>query len=234
MGQLLCLYSLLWLYDFLLLFFFFWYWSLNSGPTPWVTPSALFSDGFFRDRVSQAIYLGWLWTIILLISASWVAGITCVSHQRPVDFLLFFFCLGTAGNHTPFWIGWELSPSTSWSAYLCLSLGFPLPWARCSVVYITSPRHGTHVPRDKILSLVLAHGTVNKEFGVGQEMGPKLKLRLGLAESIPRCSAFGWEPLCEQSCLFLGKSVISLPLLWAPCCDAVSVYSIQRHLSFPF
>uniref|UniRef100_A0A2R9C058 Uncharacterized protein n=1 Tax=Pan paniscus TaxID=9597 RepID=A0A2R9C058_PANPA len=40
---------------------------------------------------------------------------------------------------------------------------FPLPCARCSVVYISSPRHGAHAPRDMILSLVLAHGALYKE-----------------------------------------------------------------------
>jgi hypothetical protein len=36
----------------------------------------------FRDRVSCTICLAWLWTMILLVSASWVAGITGVSHQN--------------------------------------------------------------------------------------------------------------------------------------------------------
>jgi hypothetical protein len=39
------------------------YWGLNSGPTPLVTPPALFCEGFFQDRVL-------LQTMILLISAS--------------------------------------------------------------------------------------------------------------------------------------------------------------------
>jgi hypothetical protein len=34
---------------------------------------------FFWDRVSWTICLGWLWTSILLISASWVARITDLS-----------------------------------------------------------------------------------------------------------------------------------------------------------
>jgi hypothetical protein len=34
----------------------------------------------FWDRVSWTICLGWLWTMNLLISASWVAKITDVSH----------------------------------------------------------------------------------------------------------------------------------------------------------
>jgi hypothetical protein len=36
--------------------------------------------GFFWDRVLQTVYPGWLGTAILLISASWVAKITGVSH----------------------------------------------------------------------------------------------------------------------------------------------------------
>jgi hypothetical protein len=61
-------------------FFFFW-WScgLNSVPTPRATPPALFCAGYFRDRVPQTIYLGWLQTVTLLICASWVARITGVS-----------------------------------------------------------------------------------------------------------------------------------------------------------
>jgi hypothetical protein len=37
--------------------------------------------GFFWDRASRTICLGWLWNMILLISASWVARTTGVSHQ---------------------------------------------------------------------------------------------------------------------------------------------------------
>jgi hypothetical protein len=63
-----------------------WYWGWNSGPSPWVTPPALFfffCEGFFWDRVSWTIYQGWLWTVILLISASWVARFIGVSHWHP-------------------------------------------------------------------------------------------------------------------------------------------------------
>jgi hypothetical protein len=38
--------------------------------------------GFFQDRVSWTICLGWLWTSILLISASRVARMTGVSQQH--------------------------------------------------------------------------------------------------------------------------------------------------------
>jgi hypothetical protein len=44
---------------------------------------------FFQNRVSQTVCLGWLWTVILLISASWVARITGVSHWCPVQSVFF-------------------------------------------------------------------------------------------------------------------------------------------------
>jgi hypothetical protein len=53
-----------------------WYWGLNSRPSPLATPPAEFFGIVFWDRVSQTICLGWLQTVILLISASWVARIT--------------------------------------------------------------------------------------------------------------------------------------------------------------
>jgi hypothetical protein len=40
------------------------------------------SDRYFRDRVSRTICPGWLGTLILLISASWVVTVTSVSHLR--------------------------------------------------------------------------------------------------------------------------------------------------------
>jgi hypothetical protein len=45
-----------------------------------------FCDFFFsfQDRVLWTICPGWLWTISLLISSSWVARIPAVNHQCPV------------------------------------------------------------------------------------------------------------------------------------------------------
>jgi hypothetical protein len=40
-----------------------------------------FCEGFLWDKVLQTICLGWLWTAILLISASRVARITDMSHR---------------------------------------------------------------------------------------------------------------------------------------------------------
>jgi hypothetical protein len=63
-------------------FVYGWYWGLNSGPSPWATPPALFLWRVFQDRVSWTICLGWIRTAILLISASWVARITGVSYRH--------------------------------------------------------------------------------------------------------------------------------------------------------
>jgi hypothetical protein len=47
----------------------------------------IFVKDFFQDRVLWTICQGWLQTMILLISASWVARITGGSHQRPTTIL---------------------------------------------------------------------------------------------------------------------------------------------------
>jgi hypothetical protein len=60
------------------IFFFLWCWGLNLGATPW----ALFCVRYFQNRVLWTICLGWVWTMILLISATWVPRITGVSHQH--------------------------------------------------------------------------------------------------------------------------------------------------------
>jgi hypothetical protein len=67
------------------------YWGVNSGPTHWATPPALFCDGVFWDRVLRTICLGWLQNMIFLISASWVARITDVSLARLIYFSLTSF-----------------------------------------------------------------------------------------------------------------------------------------------
>jgi hypothetical protein len=45
--------------------------------------SPFFVMGFFQDRVLWTICSGWLWNIILLVSASLVGRITGMSHWRP-------------------------------------------------------------------------------------------------------------------------------------------------------
>jgi hypothetical protein len=43
----------------------------------------------------QTIFLGWLQTLILLISASWKAKITGVSHQQPAFFTILYSQTGS-------------------------------------------------------------------------------------------------------------------------------------------
>jgi hypothetical protein len=74
---------------------------LNSGPSPWATPLALFSDGFVQDRVYQTISPVQLPTENLLISASWVARIIGLSHWHPARRDLFLF-----------WWNWGLNSVT--------------------------------------------------------------------------------------------------------------------------
>jgi hypothetical protein len=46
--------------------------------------------GFFEIGSHELFAQDWLQTVILLISASWVARITGMSHQRPAHYSLFF------------------------------------------------------------------------------------------------------------------------------------------------
>jgi hypothetical protein len=52
------------------------------------SPSPFFVIRFFKMGVSQTFSLGWLPTIIFLISASWVARVTGASHQCLAHLLL--------------------------------------------------------------------------------------------------------------------------------------------------
>jgi hypothetical protein len=67
------------------------YWGLNSGPSPWATPPALFGEEFFgigsHELFTWAGFEPWS----LMISASWVARITGVSCQCPAIILIIFF-----------------------------------------------------------------------------------------------------------------------------------------------
>jgi hypothetical protein len=59
--------------------FILWYWGLKLGRYSYPlshSTSPFFNNGFFQDRISWTICLGWLWTVILLISASWAPRIT--------------------------------------------------------------------------------------------------------------------------------------------------------------
>jgi hypothetical protein len=75
----------------------------------------LFVKGFFQDRVLQTVCTGWLWTTILLISTSWIARITGLSHWCPAHQPFFVVGFLEIGSQKLFaWIGFE--QWSSWSA----------------------------------------------------------------------------------------------------------------------
>jgi hypothetical protein len=66
---------------------------LGRWYTTWSTLPALICVGYFWDRVSQTIFLGWLRTMVLLITASRVVRIKGASHQHLADCFVFFLLL---------------------------------------------------------------------------------------------------------------------------------------------
>jgi hypothetical protein len=53
----------------------------KQGLCHWSYTPSPFCSGYFGDGISGTIYLDWLWTSILPISASQVAKITGVRHS---------------------------------------------------------------------------------------------------------------------------------------------------------
>jgi hypothetical protein len=95
---------------------------LNSGPSPWATPPALFLWRIFWDRVSWTICLGWFRTAILLVSASWVARIIGVSHwcQQEKTFIVVVYYVYGVGSSP------KLAHAKSEWLWSCVSY---FPWA---------------------------------------------------------------------------------------------------------
>jgi hypothetical protein len=74
------------------------------------SPQPFFGEGFFWDRVSQTICPGWLQTMILLISASWVAMITGVSTPGlglVLVHIVFYLLQGIPGTLEHDWTTWQ-------------------------------------------------------------------------------------------------------------------------------
>jgi hypothetical protein len=70
----------------------------------------------FWDRVSKTICPGWLHTTILLISASWVARITDMSHRCQAPMSIFVFLQFLQPIFTNFFFNfwcWEVNPEPS-------------------------------------------------------------------------------------------------------------------------
>jgi hypothetical protein len=101
---------------------------LGKRSTTCHSTSSFFLIGFFQDRISWTVCLGWLWTLLLLISASWVSRITGMSHQcltaigiltsppPPGDFdlQLYFYRFWMVASHkTALWSQYPLTSLAS-------------------------------------------------------------------------------------------------------------------------
>jgi hypothetical protein len=60
-------------------------WTRGLHPEPLHQP--IFVMGFFQDRVSWSICLGWLWTKIIPISASWETRIVCMTTRASSQYV---------------------------------------------------------------------------------------------------------------------------------------------------
>jgi hypothetical protein len=120
-----------------LLLKFFWHsgiWTQGLHLEPPHQP--FFCAGFFWDRVSPTICLGWLWTAMFLISASWVARITGVScwHLAIWGLLCCFVQVrgqGADGVEHPTWL--HLRSYKSDQVAGKMSLAGTLEWLSLSV-----------------------------------------------------------------------------------------------------
>jgi hypothetical protein len=75
--------------------------------------SPIFCDRVFQDRVLRTSCPGWLWTAILLISASWVARIIDMSCQHPAGKV---WLLKRQVPLKRSQVGWQNGSSGRWSA----------------------------------------------------------------------------------------------------------------------
>jgi hypothetical protein len=143
---------------------------LNSEPLPWATPTAPFCEVFFCDKVWQTVCLDWLWTVILLISASWVARITGVSHQHSALTAIFISkYINYSERHTNI-SNWLytcfffllMSLYASYIAKLCVRSKLDLTRAILALTAFCLPGDlGTHSKpyRVKFIRLPSSHGT---------------------------------------------------------------------------
>jgi hypothetical protein len=115
------IYMCVYIYIYIYIYIYFcsagvWTQGLHLEPQHHQAP--LFCAGFFRDRVLQTIWLGWLRTTVLLISVSWVARITGVSHwfpatHKPLTFIKVIKITCRAGTVCDVWVSFHFSIYTS-------------------------------------------------------------------------------------------------------------------------
>jgi hypothetical protein len=100
--------------------------------------SHFFVKGFFKIGSRGTICPGWLWTVILLISASWAAKIKAwaISTQLP-----FLNCPPNLTHSTTFLPQFLLSPQCFWHTHMAPAHLLPL------LLSLSQPRsRATHLP----------------------------------------------------------------------------------------
>jgi hypothetical protein len=83
-------------FQILIFFFFLQYWGLNSGPMPLRHSQSFFVMDILQIGSCRTISPGWLQSTILLISASWEAKITDMSHRHPAQ-IFYLHCWSQHG-----------------------------------------------------------------------------------------------------------------------------------------
>jgi hypothetical protein len=97
--------------------------------------------GFFK--MVNYLPRGWLWTVILLISASWVARITGVSHWAWLLFFFFFLSFFFFETSSPYVVQ---DSSASTSRMLGLQMCTTTPSFSFSFLFVVWHRHHQHRP----------------------------------------------------------------------------------------
>jgi hypothetical protein len=77
-----------------------------------------FCEGFYWDKFSRTICPGWLWTEILLISASWLAGITGVVTGTWQILFIFWWYWGLSTQQDLVSLRWEYIDKCVYCLYI--------------------------------------------------------------------------------------------------------------------
>jgi hypothetical protein len=90
---------------------FLWYWDFFVAQGLHLEPlhQHVFCDRFFQDKVLQTVFSDWLWTTVLLISASWVTRTTGMSHQCLAQSIYYWVCFHAEFDSYIQYIPWRFS-----------------------------------------------------------------------------------------------------------------------------
>jgi hypothetical protein len=170
------------------------------------TLPALFCVGYFQDRVSWTICLGWPRTIIFLISASWVPRIIGVSHQYPARchsllWILRYFSLKACEVIT-IWITSTLI--SAWVRYASVT-------CRCEVLRAGVESPCLHRPENWLVKQLIDEPKPVYKVGFIREKGKATARACSRAwKPVARCSGEGWVFYRHFNCRFCGLFSLAL------------------------